>query len=102
MYGRQSYEVSVGLLPNLVYMSASPVPPEIWKVSVVWPAGTAIDQNCWLPVAPEMPVCATPLTSTPSPGGGGGGGVVPPQVVGAVPTEIAANAQPTASLVAWS
>ena len=41
-YGRQSYTVSVGSLPNFTYMSESPVPPEVVKVRLVAPAGTTI------------------------------------------------------------
>ena len=40
------------------------MPPEVLKVRLVAPAGTVIVQNCWLPVAPEMPVTGTPGVST--------------------------------------
>src|SRR4051812_38872495 len=36
-YGRQSYVVSVGALPALTYMSASPVPPLSVTLRLVWP-----------------------------------------------------------------
>jgi len=41
VYGRQLYEEEVGAEPAFTYMSASPVPPEIVKVTV-WPARTGI------------------------------------------------------------
>ena len=53
----------VGAEPNRTYMSASPVPPEIWNCRLDCPEGTVIVQNCWLPVAPDIPVTGTPLVS---------------------------------------
>src|SRR5512141_2093542 len=37
------------------------------KLSVLWPDGTTIDQNCWLFVAPLIPVTGTLLVSVPVP-----------------------------------
>ena len=54
----------VGAEPNFTYMSASPVPPEIWNCRLEEPDGTAIVQVCWLPEAPESPVTGTPLVRT--------------------------------------
>lgn len=45
-------------------MSASPVPPEVWNCRLTAPDGTLIVQNCWLPVAPEIPVTGTPFCSS--------------------------------------
>src|ERR1700682_1974905 len=67
MYGLQSYVVVVGLDPNLVYRSASPVPPLICMVSVACPAGTLMTKNCWEPVAPARFVTGTPFESGVSP-----------------------------------
>src|SRR6476469_9058067 len=63
-YGRQSYVVSVGSLPNFTYMSASPVPPDITNFRPVAPAGTTIVYFTYAPVAPEMFDTVTPLLST--------------------------------------
>src|SRR6478735_3813448 len=68
----QSYVVVVGAEPNLTYMSASPVPPELTNFRPVAPEGTARVKVCSLAAAPAMPVLATPLVSTVV-----GGGVVP-------------------------
>ena len=57
----------MGAAPKRTYMSASPVPPEIWNDRLVAPAGTASVQVCVLPEAPEMPVTGTPLVSTEPP-----------------------------------
>src|SRR5262245_30709945 len=65
--GRQSNTDVVGALPNLTYRSASPVPPLIEIVSVSFPAGTFITQNCCDPVAPEMLVTGTPSVSVDGP-----------------------------------
>src|SRR5690606_14756407 len=48
------------------------------KDRLLAPEGTCRVQNCWLPLAPEMPVTGTPSSRVPSPGGGGGGGSLPP------------------------
>ena len=40
------------------------MPPEVWNCRFDAPAGTVIVQNCWLPVAPEIPVTGTPFVST--------------------------------------
>src|SRR6478736_8927410 len=66
-YGRQSYTVSVGSAPNLTYMSASPVPPDITNFRFVAPEGTASVYFTYAPVAPLIPVCATPLVSAVAP-----------------------------------
>src|SRR5688572_156468 len=71
-YGRQSYTESVGALPNLTYMSMSPVPPEVTNFRPVAPAGTTIVKLSEAPVEAARPVLATPFCSTVS-----GGGCVP-------------------------
>ncbi len=39
-------------------------PPVVVIARLVAPAGTLMVQNCWLPVAPEIPLTGTPLVST--------------------------------------
>src|SRR3954454_9870073 len=63
MNGLQSKVAVVGRAPRRTYRSASPVPPEVWKTTCVWPAGTVSFQNCCEPEAPEMLVTGTLLPS---------------------------------------
>ena len=53
-----------GALPNLTYMSASPVPPVVVNFSALEPAGTASVHTWLLPDAPEI-ATPTPLVSAP-------------------------------------
>src|SRR5690606_5129339 len=67
LYGRQSYEASVGALPAFTYRSASPLPPDMVNTRSVAPAGTcSVNASDW-PDEPVRPVTGTPFSSTPSP-----------------------------------
>ena len=91
--GRQSYTVSVGALPNFTYMSESPLPPEVAKVSIVALPGTTMVKFSEAPVAAARPVLGTPLISTVgvSCPGGGGGSTGGPLTKGVTVTNISAT-----------
>src|SRR5690349_4372360 len=86
----QVYDDVVGALPNLTYRSASPEPPEVTNFRPVAPAGTSSVYSLSLPLAPEMPVTATPLVSTT--------GVPPPPPPPVQLTPTAVNAAVTSAL----
>src|SRR5689334_562764 len=70
-YGRHSYDVSVGAVPNLTYMSMSPVPPLVTNLRLVAPDGTFITHVIELPVVAAWLVAGTPFCRISADGGGG-------------------------------